>query len=96
MEEDQKSNVRKEVYVMRKRMFSDEQIVEMANRYIETDITMRQLAKECGTSKATIQRYLAVELKNIDHGLWKQTQDVAAKKKYEGEKKGGQAKRRKE
>lgn len=81
---------------MRERMFDDEQIVEMANEYNMTEITMRQLAKKHHMSKATIQRYFAVELKKIDRGLWERTQLIAAKKKYEGEKRGGQAKRRKE
>ena len=65
-------------------------------RYIaETGATVRQCAKEFGTSKSTVHSDVAIRLGGIDRNLWESVRRVLDKNKTERHLRGGEATRKK-
>lgn len=79
---------------MRKRNFyicTNEEIKQIACEYITSDVTLRELSIKYGLSRTTVHRYLRKALKEFDLDLAEQVNEVACRKKMEGQIRGGKA-----
>lgn len=54
-------------------------VVEEANIIVNTEITLRSLARRLGVSKSTIHKDMQIRLINIDKDLYKKVQKVFKK-----------------
>ena len=70
-------------------------IEEMARYIVDNNSTVRKTATQFGISKSTVHKNLTSTLKEINLGLFRETQDVLQKNKSERHIRGGMATKKK-
>lgn len=73
----------------RRERCSNEQILQYAEEYVTTELTIRDLSIAHCVARSTLHRYLIHILPTLDVALAERVREVAKCKKYEGECKGG-------
>ena len=73
----------------RRERCSDKQILHIAKEYVATVLTIRELSEKYNIARSTLHRCLKYILPTLNVPLAKQVEEVAKRKKYEGECKGG-------
>ena len=78
----------------RRRRYTNEQIIQYATEYIETPLTIRALSVKHDIERSSLHYNLKYILPSISSVLAKEVVEVAKRKKYEGECKGGRSKKK--
>lgn len=73
----------------------EERACELAAYMIANQTTVRTAAKKFGISKSTVHKDITERLKNINHALYLQVQEVLQRNKCERHMRGGMATRAK-
>ena len=68
-----------------------ERCVILASYLVENQSTVRAVASKFGISKSTVHKDITKTLKNINHPLYNEVQEVLAKNKQERHLRGGEA-----
>ena len=73
----------------RRERCSNEQILQYAEEYVTTELTIRDLSKAHYIARSTLHHYLRDILPTLNVTLAERVKEVAKCKKHEGECKGG-------
>ena len=72
-----------------------QRVLEISNYILETEATVRQVARNFGVSKSTVHKDVTERLPQINRHLARQIKKILEKNKAERHRRGGEAPRRK-